>query len=131
MNRQDLELEVGDRIYAAGALGVAGIPADPEPPYLLYIEDPGSQAREVSEVAYSTFRNFRFTAYDELGSYVRIERILEIVRETLLAMEGQVSPSGASCMGVWVSDFSGDIANSDKRLGSKFLSLRITSAKRG
>lgn len=119
--------DVETRIYERSSLGVGDIPASPEPPYLLYGEEANIVVREVQDTARCQHRSFRFAAYDERGNYLRIERILRTVRETMLALSGQVSPTGVSCLGVWWSSTSDDGVDIEQGLNTKFIIVRFTT----
>ncbi len=94
------------RLYQRGSLGHGGIPARPDFPFLLYDEQPSTINRAVRRTS-PTSRNryFQIYGYDEHGSgYMRIEQALGLVRDTLLTLQGQTSPSGARCTDVfWMS----------------------------
>jgi hypothetical protein len=101
MANATLQEEIENRLYERSALGKGDIPAQPKPPYLLYGGEANSVVREIQDTAKAQHQFFRLTAYDEAGDYLRIERMLRLVRDTLLTLSGQVSPSGLTCMGVW------------------------------
>lgn len=120
---------VAGRVYEASALGVGDVPAQPPPPYITYIEDPGTVVRGVQDTSRAQHRNFRIQVHDHLGSFVQIERILDLVRETMLALESTVSPSGAVCMGVWWTGTSSDITDPTRGRNVKFSTFRVTTNK--
>lgn len=85
------------RIYQWGSLGTGDIPPKPEFPFVLVAEQPQRVNREVRDQK-SSKRTFFFYAYDQHGTgYLRIEQILSLVRDTLIVLNGVVSPSGARC----------------------------------
>lgn len=120
---------VGGRVYEASALGQPGIPAEPLKPYITYIEDPSTVIRGVQETSKAQHRNFRIQVHDDLGSFVRIERILALVRETMLSLESKVSPTGAVCMGMWWTGNSSDITDPARGYNVKFSTFRATTNK--
>ena len=88
---------VGDRIYEANALGTPPLPSSPDIPFLIIQSMPNLVHQQVNKTARSATQVFDIRAYDERGDYLRIETLLRIVRDTLLGLVLQVSPSGARC----------------------------------
>lgn len=106
---EDEDFTIGDRIYQSGSLGVGTTPAKPQVPFLMYKELVSQPYAAVRETSRAKARYFQFFVYDEPGSYLRIERILQIVRENVLLLVAQVSPSGVRCIDVEWQGESGDI----------------------
>lgn len=99
---------VGTRIYSANSLGSAPIPTNPDPPFLLIQSIPNLVHQTVQKTARSATQIFDIRAYDERGDYLRIDRLLRIVRDTLLGVTLAVSPSGARCTDVKWQSFGPD-----------------------
>lgn len=93
----DIQQYVANRIYAAGALGVDDIPAKPERPYIQYTLGEGPQYMTVREESTSLAHPLRIYVYDNRGSFVRIDEIHRLVRQTVEGLGGMVSPSGRRC----------------------------------
>lgn len=95
------------RVYSLGGLGHGGIPAMPQKPFII-INDGGSFAflgmQDVTRPARTALQVY---AYQKRGSYTTINRLLIAIRETLLALPGQSSPSGLyRCTGLTWTGFS-------------------------
>lgn len=120
---------VGDRIYESSALGVGDVPASPAKPYILYTELPSSPYRDVRETSRAKARIFQIWCYDERGSFIRIERVLALVRETLLGSVAEVSPSGARCTDVEWQGESSDIVDVPLDSNAKFVLIRFTASQ--
>lgn len=93
----DLQAILGNRIYASGALGVDNIPANPLRPYIQFSLGEGPQYATVRETSTSLAHPLRIYVYDNRGSFVRIDEIHRIVRQTVEGLGGMVSPSGRRC----------------------------------
>lgn len=83
-----LDALLGNRIYPRGSLGIGGTPAEPDLPYLMFAVGDALSAREVRDTAQTTSQSLRIYVYDAKGSYVRIDEIHRIVRETLEVLSG-------------------------------------------
>lgn len=92
-----LQSMISGRQYASGAKGVGEIPADPTHPYIQLAWGEAGQYRAVRETSRATRHSLRVYVYDERGSFVRIDNIHRLVRDTIEGLPGMVSPSGASC----------------------------------
>ena len=88
LDSPQLAAYVAGRVYPRGALGIGGVPADPELPYLMFALGDGASAREVRDTQASLSQSLRIYVYDGKGSYVRIDEIHRIVRETLEVLSG-------------------------------------------
>lgn len=126
---QEIIDEVGDRIYQSSALGTSDIPADPEPPYIMYSFLPANRYREVRETSKAKAHVCQVWVYDERGSFIRIERILGIVDQTVEALAGAISPSGAICLEVEARGWSGDLPPTTSGKNQKFTTFRITASQ--
>lgn len=120
---------VDRRIWPRGALGTGEVPAEPELPYILYGELPSQPHQAVRETSRATDHYFQFFVYDKLGSFVRINLILDILRETVSGLSGQRSPSGALCLeGVW-QGASQNMPNNEEKKGVKFGTAKLTASR--
>lgn len=88
------------RIWTANSLGEAHIPPNPDPPFLLVQSIANQVHPQVQKTGRSATQIFDIRVYDERGDYLRIDRLLRIVRDTLLGLTLAVSPSGARCTDV-------------------------------
>jgi hypothetical protein len=111
---------VDDRVFPAGSLGFRDIPTNPDFPYILIMEMQPRIFREVQNTARSKRWNFRITVCDEPGSFVRIDDILRQVRETVLGLTLEVSPSGRRCTQADWTGESGDLPDSEKKQNMKY-----------
>jgi hypothetical protein len=109
-------------VYQYGSLGHNGVPAIPPFRFLLIFEQPSTSNREVRRTRPSSHkRNFNIMAYDEIGAgYLQIEQGLYVVRDTLVGLAGQVSPSGARCTDALWSGFSVDSKDVDYQASVKW-----------
>lgn len=125
----ELTAIVGQRVYQSSSLGVGDVPPDPPKPYILYTELPSDPYRAVQETSRAKARYFQVYVYDDRGSFVRIERILAFIRETLLSLIGAVSPSGVRCTDVQWQGESGDISDVELDANSKFGNVRFVASQ--
>lgn len=117
------------RVYQRGSLGKSDIPAIPDFPFVLIGENPSTVNQEVRQTTNSENRFFLIYCYDEHGSsYLRIEQILRIVRDTLLGIVTQVSPSGARCTDVVWQGFSADSKDPEYEANMRFATFKITAS---
>lgn len=90
----DLALIVDGRIYGQTALGHGHIPPQPEKPFIIYTIGVSSSYREVRHTSRAAETSLQVYCYQHLGSYTTINQMLPLVRETIIGLEGQASPSG-------------------------------------
>jgi hypothetical protein len=95
-------------IWTANALGALPLVANPDVPFLIIQSTANIVHQEVQRTGRSATQVFDIRAYDERGDYLRIDRLLRIVRDTLLGLVLQVSPSGARCTNVKWEQFGPD-----------------------
>lgn len=126
-----IQADVDRRIWLAGALGRGEIPPDPKKPYILYKELTTLPFDAVQETSRSANRQFEFHANDERGSFLRIERILRNVREALLLLPGQWSPSGAFCLGAKWEGTSREFEDDTYDVNFKFLTMTFVASEGG
>lgn len=116
------------RVYQWGSLGAGDIPEQPTFPFVVIFENPSTVYQEVRETARSQNRYFLIYCYDEHGlGYLRIERVLRRVRDTVLSLPMQVSPSGARCTDAFWLGFSADSRDPDYNANMKFTQCRLVS----
>lgn len=129
---ENLELAnvIEDRVYQSSSLGIGDIPEKPKLPYILYTELPSFPYREVRETSNASLRTFQIYIYDEPGSFLRIEDLLELVRETLIGLAGVVSPSGARCTDVDWRGYSEDFTDTVRNEIFRFATFNFTSSNR-
>lgn len=128
-NTPALQELVDRRIYMTGTLGVKGVPADPQKPYIMVNELPSTPHQAIRETGRAQDRYFQLFTYDVPGSVVRINAILEVLRETVIGLVGQESPSGSRCLdAVWQGE-SQAIATEDESVLAKFGTLKLVSSK--
>jgi hypothetical protein len=85
--------KVGGRFYPRGSLGIGGNPADPEVPYAMYsLRGPDANTSVRETQASGTYYLYLYV-YDQKGSYVRIEEIHRLLRETLEVLSGHKDES--------------------------------------
>lgn len=120
---------VGQRIYQSSSLGVGDVPPEPAKPYVLYTELPSDPFQAVRETSRAKARYFQVYVYDERGSFLRIERCLALIRETLVSLVGTVSPSGVQCTDVLWQGESSDITDAEFDANSKFGNVRFVASQ--
>lgn len=80
--------KVEGRFYPRGSLGIGGNPAEPDAPYAMYsLRGPDSNTVVRGTHASGTYF-LDLYVYDQKGSYVRIEEIHRLLRETLEVLSG-------------------------------------------
>lgn len=117
------------RVYPRGSLGVGGIPAKPEFPYVQYGEGDGTQVRDVRDTNFTVVTFYDIFAYDQLGSYDRIKQIHELIRQTVLELVGQVQDDGVRCTDISLSGYSRDGVDTVTPQLTKSGSYRVVAAK--
>lgn len=119
--------ECGNRIYQRGSIGVGDTPADPEKPYIVMGELAPGLHPEVRDTARTTSHFFQFHVYDERGSFLRIDRLLSVIRDSVLGLVAVTSASGARCTDVEWTDASGDLSDPQLDANAKFIIMRVTA----
>lgn len=126
---QEVEVgEAGNRVYQRYALGEVGIPDKPDFPFILIGELPAFPARNKPKTSRALTHFIQVYVYDHKGSYVRIEAILELVRELVLALEGEMSASGSRCLGVGWDTTSQDYDDDNYDAFVKHITFSITGS---
>lgn len=98
-NTPALQSKIVRRIYAASSLGQNSVPADPKKPFVVHREMGTIPTNVAKDTAPSSCRRvFQFYVHDERGTYKRINSIIAILRETVVGLTGEQSPSGARCL---------------------------------
>lgn len=125
-DNEDLTALVGERIYASGALGVDDIPPKPQRPYIqiAFGEAPGHD--EVKDTSRSVSGFVRVYVYDDRGSFVRIDDIHRLVRETIEGLSGAVSPSGRRCTDAAFLTLGGEDVMASLDLNTRMAAYRLT-----
>jgi hypothetical protein len=102
-NTPALQSKVARRIYAASSLGQNSVPADPKKPFIVYREVDTIATNVAKDTSPSSCRRvFQFYVHDVRGTYKRINSIISVLRETVVVLTGEQSPSGARCSdAVW------------------------------
>lgn len=93
-----LALIPADRWLQRYGLGERAIPDNPVLPFALISELPAFVPGNVHETTRALTHYFQVYIYDNVGSYARIEEILNLVVESVLSMEGQKSTTGSTCL---------------------------------
>lgn len=121
----------GSRIYQWGSLGQGGIPAIPDFMYLLVMESNTTSNRVVRRTNPSSSNKlFQFNAYDQHGQgYLQIQQGLFAVRDTLLMLEGQVSPEGVRCTEAVWTGLSPDSRDAEYVANMKYLTMRFVASE--
>lgn len=116
---------VGDRIYQRGTLGVNGVPAQPELPYVMIGEDEAYPNRDVRETSPGSKRTWwTVYVYDEPGSVVRIKEIHDIIQEALESIQ-QVTLDGVRVLEVLFDRSSRDGVDTVRKEGVKTATYRV------
>lgn len=117
------------RVYQWGSLGVGDIPEHPAFPFFVIFENPSTVFQEVREIKAQN-RYFQVYGYDEHGlGYLQIERGLRIVRDTVLGLEMQMSPSGARCIDARWTGMGVDSRDPDYNANMKFINVVLTASQ--
>lgn len=87
-----------NRWFQRYGLGERAIPDNPKLPFALISELPGFVPGNVHETSRALTHYFQVYIYDNVGSYTKIEEILDLVVEAVLGMEGQKSMTGSTCL---------------------------------
>lgn len=117
---------VQDRIYAAGTLGVDNIPAEPDYPYVMLNWGEAPQYRVVRETSRVLAHSLRVYVYDTRGSFVRINNIHRMIRDTVEGLGGQVSPSGRRCTAAEFATLGGEDTIAERNENVRVATYTIT-----
>lgn len=129
-NSEDFHPLINRRLYAANSTGVGDIPENPKKPFVVM--------REMDTLAYNIAKDtnpdlnrkvFQFYVHDERGSYSRIDRIIELLRETVRNLSNQQSPSGARCLEATWNGTSEDLDDPSYDSNVKFATFTLVSSK--
>lgn len=125
--RADLAELIGDRIYVMGSTGIGDIPARPEKPFIIITFADAWPYHEVSETSDVERKSVQIYAYQHRGDYTLIDRMLAIVRQTLVGLTGETSPSGARCTGVSYRGTSADLWDEPYDASMRFATFYFTA----
>lgn len=126
---QAAESPVAERWFQSGTLGTQDIPANPDTPYGQIKKLQPIVFREVQGTSRAANHLFQVFVYDRPFSYVVIDEILAVVRETALGLVGQVSAAGVQCTDVkWLGN-SQDIEDATKKMFAKFTTIQMTASE--
>lgn len=117
---------VQNRVWARGALGNGGVPADPPRPYILVAFGEAPAYAAVRETSTSVSHNVRIYVYDDTGSFARINEIHRLVRQTLEGLGGMVSPSGRRCTDAAFLTLGQEDTVTELKAGVRVATYRIT-----
>jgi hypothetical protein len=128
-NTPAIQAIVARRIYAASSLGKGNVPADPKKPFVVYREVDRIAANVAKDTAPGVCRRvFQFYVHDERGSYSRIDRVLELLVQTVVGLTTQRSSSGAVCMEAVWNGTSGDSEDPTYDSNMKFATFTLVSS---
>lgn len=120
---------VGSRVYSASSLGQGNIPAVPDKPFIIYRFADSIPYRDVQETSSVSQQALQVYAHQHRGSYLVIDRMLAIVRETLLGLEGQVDPDGIQLTGIRYvgtsTDLDDTVYDSNMRFSTFYLTAQL------
>lgn len=119
---------VNDRVYTRYSLGQNTIPDKPDFPWILIGELPGFPARNKPKSSDAMNHFIQFYVFDEKGSFVRIEAIMKVIYDTILGLEGELSPSGSRCLGVRWDTTSQDYDDDHYDAFVKHITFRVTGS---
>lgn len=122
---------VSDRIYGQSALGEGDVPAYPEKPFMIvtFGVDNAFPAYMQNESRPMTSA-VQVYAYQEKGSYSTINDLLKQVRETLLSLPGQESPSGLyRCTNLSWGGISAEGRDEDYNANMRYLSAELVGSQ--
>lgn len=123
-------LAFGDpaRVYQAGSLGTADIPARPERPFSLFKQLDSIPYPAVQETSRAARHDYLVYVYDDKGSYARIDRLLRLIRDACVAQVGQRAPSGVQCTGAEYFGTSADLVSQELDCFTKYVTIRFTAS---
>lgn len=115
-------------VYVVNSLGTNPVLASPPAPFAIIDErTPSTPFQVVRKQSRSAAQNFQIRVYDLRGDYTRIDHTINLIRDILLGVEFQVSPSGARCIDVrWMGDTQ-DGEDSELDLIFKGVNMRFVS----
>ncbi len=123
-----LQAEIQGRAYANSSLGVGGVPASPQLPFVLMGTMPETPFLAVQETSRAALIVYQFYAYQDRGSYDTIDRILRTMRETLLGLIGQ-SADGVQCTNARWLFTSGELSDEGFAANMKYLEMEFVASQ--
>lgn len=121
--------EVDARIYQSGSLGIGNAPDEPSRPYILFIQLPSVPFPEVRHTARAARRTYQVYVYADRGDYGYIDKVLGLVRETVLGLVDSHESTGVRCLDVrWTGD-SQDIVDTLMDLSYKFTTFQLVTTE--
>lgn len=121
---------INRRLYAANSLGVDKVPENPKKPFVVMREmdtNPFNIAKDTRP--YANRKIFMFYVHDEKGSYSRIDRIIEVLRETVRSLTDQVSDTGSRCLEATWEGTSGDLEDPTYNSNMKYATFTLVSTQ--
>lgn len=121
---------VGDppRIYQITAPGVGNVPASPEKPFIIISEGVTTPFPSVSETSDAESIPYTVYAYDNQGSLVLVTKLLRKITTPVKALTGQVSPTGARCLGATWGGLSQDFPDPTYEASVRYASFVLVGS---
>lgn len=129
-NTPALQSEVSTRVYGSSSLGRGSVPPNPKKPFVVFREIDRLEADVAKDTSPDVCRRvFQVYVHDEKGGYVRIDRILDVLRETVRGLRDQVSSTGARCIDAMWNSTSADTEDPTYDSNMKFATFTLVSSK--
>lgn len=119
---------INRRLYAANSLGVDQVPEQPKKPFIVMREMDVVALKIAKDTRPNIARKvFVFYVHDERGSYTRINRIIEVLRDTVRGLTDQVSDTGSRCLEATWDGTSADLEDPAYSSNVKYATFTLVS----
>lgn len=108
------------------AVGLGPNAPYPPKPFIVLTELPSTVIPEVQETSNGRLRYFQLWAYDDLGDYTAIDKILARFREVAKAFAPLKTAEGDVCMESKVTEISGDLQDEPYQACAKYAIARLS-----
>lgn len=117
------------KVYAAGSLGVGDIPASPHKPFMIIRIMGSARYAQVRRGSRSKRHAVQLYCYDQPGSLLRIDRLLQRASDKLESLEGVRSPSGVLCIGAEATSLSQDFTDEQYEAIVRFATIQMSASQ--
>lgn len=127
VNTPQVQTDVQQRVFSSNSVGIGPNLEHPPFPWIAINELPSTPFEEVRETGNSTSYAFAVYVYDQLGDGVRINRILDAIRDQVKALSGVTSVSGRRCTDSLWQGTSALIPDREYSANVKFCTIRLVA----
>lgn len=127
VNTSTVQTLVGNRVFSSNAIGIDTNLEHPAFPWIAINELPSTPFDEVRETGNSTSYAFAVYVYDQLGDAVKINQIIDAIRDQVKQLTGVLSASGRRCTDSLWQGTSALIPDREYSANVKFCTIRLVA----